>query len=313
MNRKIILTGGTGFIGSRVAARIIAHGDSPILLKRSTTDTWRIANIKDKVASYDIDKVPLETVFRKEDIDAVVNLATFYRKRDDLNDIEEMIGTNVILPTKLLQLCKEYSINRFVTAGSYFQYDLGSGNICTRTPLLGRNFYAASKNSFERMMEYYAATSECSPVSLVLFTPYGEMDNRNKLIPYIISRTIRGMAVDLTSGTQLLNLVFVDDVADAFMKSLNNNFTGSGYLRINIADQASHSVREIVRIIDKITEKTTLVNWGAIETDDLDKIENLIVNTEETKKILGWEPNVSIEEGLARTIDYYKGVKNETV
>jgi nucleoside-diphosphate-sugar epimerase len=308
MNRKILVTGGTGFIGSHVIATLLENKDVPVLLKRSFSNTWRITELIKDVISYDIDNTPLSDIFAKENIDGVINLAAYYVKKNSYYDIDKLIETNLALPTKLLELSGLNGVPVFVNAGSYFQYRLDSSHIDENTPLVARNLYAATKNSFEKIMEYYSSHFEFNTLNLVLFTPYGKKDDEKKLIPYIINRAINNENIDLTAGFQRLNMVYVDDIANAFIKALDvKKDEKNNSLRVNIASKESYSIREIVSVIETILGRSIDANWGKIEMEEMDRIQSLDIDTDVSAKVLKWKPAFSIYDGLRETIEYYKG------
>ena len=120
MNRRVLVTGGNGFIGSRVLKKLLEIGDIPIIIKRNSSDMWRIDAFLNRVISYNIDNMPLDEVFETEKIDAVINLATYYKKNNTFQDIETLVDANIKFPSQMLQLCIEHEIPIFVTSGSYF-------------------------------------------------------------------------------------------------------------------------------------------------------------------------------------------------
>ena len=308
MNKKILITGGTGFIGSHLIEEIVKRGGRPIVLKRSYSSLWRISDFINKLDFYDLDKTPLENVIKKEDVDVIINLAVNYKKNHDYSNIDEMLDTNVKLPTKLLALAKESGASSFITAGSFFQYDKNALHINQETPLLARNFYAATKNALERILEFYRSSSEIKVFEFILFTPYGERDDVNKVIPYIIRSAIKDENVELTHGFQKLYPTYVGDIVSAIIRAaeLPGGIPLPSY-RFNITDGNLYSIREIVTVIEDILDRRIKVNWSSVETGKIDLIQPLTVDTSTTEKILGWAPSVSIEEGLKRTIMYYRG------
>ncbi len=311
MNRRILITGGTGFIGSRVVIGLIRNGDTPIVIKRSSSNIWRIESILDKLIFYDIDRVTINDIFEREKIDGVINLATYYKKRDSYEDIEQMIDVNIKFPTKILELCKEKDIRIFITAGSYFQYKENINIYDNKASMNARNLYSATKNALDEIMKYYASHSKLTTINLVLFTPYGEMDHEEKVIPYIIRNALLNKSINLTAGFQKLNLVYVEDVANAFIQALEmlENNT-ERFLRINIANDNSYSIRDIVTIVENIIGKHLEVNWGDVKTEKMDEDKSIIVDTDTRERVLKWKPKTNIYEGISRTIAYYRRMIN---
>ena len=308
MNRRVLVTGGNGFIGSRVLKKLLEIGDIPIIIKRNSSDLWRINTILNKVISHNIDNLPLDKILEIEKIDAVINLAAYYKKNNIYQDIEKLVDSNIKFPSQILQLCKDHEIPIFVTAGSYFQYGTNYGSPLSSNSSIARNLYAATKSALTKIMEYYSSKYNIGTVELTLFTPYGEMDHEEKLIPYLIKHALLENPVNLSSGFQKLNLVYVEDVAAAFVKALDlvgrNSFT---HYRIDVANVKSYSIRDIVTVIEDLVQANLLVKWNYVTMNETDQDDELIIDTSTSKDMLNWQPRFDIYEGLRKTIDYYKG------
>jgi CDP-paratose synthetase len=110
--KKILLTGGTGYLGNKILKQLIENGDRVLLLKRSFSNPVRIKQYINKIDSYDSDLIPLERIFREYSIDTVVHCATNYGRGE--NDPLHVIEANLLLPLKLLELGKKYHIKSFI-------------------------------------------------------------------------------------------------------------------------------------------------------------------------------------------------------
>ena len=312
MTRRVLITGGTGFIGSHLVEELVNKKYRPIVLKRSYSNLSRISKYLNAVDFYDLDKITLEDIFKKEVVDAVVNLAVFYRKEHSYGDIDEMIDTNVKFPTKLLELSRSSGVSTFVTAGTYFQYDKNVMHIDQGTALLAKDFYAATKNALERILEFYQSSSQMKMFEFILFTPYGERDNPKKVIPYIINSALQDRSIDLTQGFQRLYPTYAKDIVSAIIKAveLPEGIRPLIY-RFNVTGGQSYSIREIVTVLEKILDRKIRVNWGGINAGKIDALQPLTVDISTTENTLGWTPNTGLEEGLRKTVIYYGGVRNE--
>ena len=312
MTRRVLVTGGTGFIGSHLVEQLVKEKYRPIVLKRSYSNLSRISKYLNAVDFYDLDKITLEDIFKKEVVDAIVNLAVFYRKDHSYVDIDEMIDTNVKFPTKLLEMSRSSGVSTFITTGTYFQYDKNIMHIDQETALLAKDFYAATKNALERILEFYKSSSEMRMFEFILFTPYGERDDPKKLIPYIINSALQGRSIDLTQGFQRLYPTYAKDIVSAIIKAveLPEGIRSSSY-RFNVTGGQSYSIREIVTVLEENLDRKIRVNWGRINTGKIDALQPLSVDITTTENTLGWTPNTTLEEGLRKTVMYYEGEKNE--
>ena len=307
MNRKILVTGGNGFIGSHVVRKLLAQGYNPILLIRNSSDMWRLNDIINKVSTFNIDEKSLNEVFKGENLGGVINLVTYYKKHNSFEEIAKMVDSNITFPSQLLQLCKDNNVPIFITAGSYFQYGINFFLSTSESPI-PRDFYAATKSAFSKIMDFYSSSSSLNVVELILFTPYGEKDHNEKLIPYLIRNTLTDQSVNLTGGFQKLNLVYVEDVASAFVNALNTHIEENKSVHLNVANAISYSIRDIITVMEDILQKHINVNWDSFTASEMDKDYMLVVDTKMTEMILKWKPQYDLYEGLKRTIEYYRGV-----
>ena len=305
MNRKILVTGGNGFIGSHVIRKLLFNKEIPIILTRKKSNMWRISDLEGQIITFDSEEPGLDKIFDREEIDGVINLATFYKKEHSFEDIERMIDTNVKFPTKLLQLCEEHQVPIFITAGSYFQY--GQNSIFnSKDTTDARDLYAATKNALTKIMEYYSSKREVTTVELILFTPYGEKDHNEKLIPYIIRNALENRFIDLTEGFQKLNLVYVEDIATAFINSLQLCESKS-HIKLEIGNIRSYSIRDVVTVIEDILGTHINVRWNAIVSNKvLDSDSLVVLDPYDNERLLNWKPKYDIYTGLRKTIEYYK-------
>ena len=307
MNRKILVAGGNGFIGSHVVRKLLSQGEKPILLIRNSSDMWRVKDIISQVNIFNVDERPLHELFKGENLSGVINLATYYKKQNTFEDISRMVDSNIKFPAQLLQLCKNYDVPTFITAGSYFQYGVNS-HMSDIENSIPRDSYAATKSALSKIMDYYSASSPIVAMELLPFTPYGEMDHDDKLIPYLIRNILSGRPVNLTSGFQKLNLVYVGDVASVFVKALDSHIEENKSVHLNVANAQSYSIRDIITVMEEILKKHINVNWNSSITNEIDKDNMFVVNTKITEMILKWKPQYDLYEGLKRTIEYYRGV-----
>jgi nucleoside-diphosphate-sugar epimerase len=114
----------------------------------------------------------LPQVFESEKIDIVIHLATCYRKEHSDEDIENMIYSNITLPTKILELCLLYKVKKFINTGTFFEYDLSVSEFTENTREQAYNLYASLKLAFSNILGYYADAHQMNIVTLRIFSPY---------------------------------------------------------------------------------------------------------------------------------------------
>jgi CDP-paratose synthetase len=284
--KRILLTGGTGYLGSKILQRLIENGNNVLLLKRSFSNPVRIKQYITNIVSYDSDLIPLEGIFRENTIDTIVHCATNYGRGE--NDPLHVIEANLLLPLKLLELGKKYHIKSFINTDTILDKRI--------------NYYSLSKKQFKDWLFVYKQDFTCINVSLEHF--YGPGDDETKFVTYIIHNLLKNVdKIDLTKGEQKRDFIYIDDVVDAFVKIINSldNFNRDFY-EFEIGTNHPLSIKQFVELAKQLSgNKHTLLNFGALPYRE-NEVMNYYVNTSEISK-LGWKCNRTIEEGLKKMIE----------
>jgi len=294
MEMKIILlTGGTGYLGSKILKQLVDNGYNIILLKRSFSNPVRIKEYINKIISYDIDLVPLERIFSENTIDTIVHCATNYGRGE--NDPLHVIEANLLLPLKLLELGKKYHVKSFINTDTILDKRI--------------NYYSLSKKQFKDWLIVYKQDYTCVNVLLEHF--YGAGDDSTKFVTYIIHNLLKNVdKIDLTRGEQKRDFIYIDDVVDAFVKIINSldNFNRDFY-EFEIGTNHPLSIKQFVELAKQLSgNKHTLLNFGALPYRE-NEVMNYNVNTSEISK-LGWKCNSTVEEGLKTMIELEKQLTN---
>lgn len=307
---KILITGGTGFIGSHLVHKLINLNYEIILLKRPTTNIWRIKDIIDKCRVYNLEKFDiLDQIFEKNDIEMVIHFATKYIKYEkNTNDIEEIIDTNIKLPSIILEKAIKNKVKYFINTGTCFEYKRLKKKLTETDPTEPFNFYSASKLAFEDFLKYYSYTNKIKSVTLRLFYPYGEKDNDYKLIPLVIKSLIENKELKLTSGEQKLDFTYVHDIVEAYIKAISFLSKSKKHYNVfNIGSGNAHTVKEIIKILQKYHKEKGKIKLGRLSYPE-NEIMYLEANNLLAKQKLNWIPKFSIERGLKKTYNFY--IKN---
>jgi nucleoside-diphosphate-sugar epimerase len=302
MNETVLITGGTGFIGSHVIEHLLDNGYRVILLKRSFSKTWRINEFKDKITCYNIDEITLDKIFQKESISAIIHLATYYKKHHTQDDIDPMIRSNILFPVELLENAKKFDVKTFINTGTFFEYDYNSLPIHENSHEKPFNFYAITKLAFENILKSYTKTEDIKSITLKIFSPYGPHDNEEKIVPLLINHALKNREIKLSHGLQKLDFIYVKDIAEAYISSLKNISMIEKYEAINIGTGFPYSIRDIVSLLEEIMGSSMNKIWSEPSNENLEVI---YPDIEKAHKILKWKPKYSLKRGLEKTLEYY--------
>ncbi len=303
MKKTLLLTGGTGFIGSHLAERLIEENYELIILKRSFSPTWRIDSLieenNDNLVLFDTDKSNLENVFNNFSIEGIFHLATAYIKNPTHEEILTTVQSNIAFPTELLDLSVKNDVKYFINTGTFFEYSLENLPLTEYSKISPYDFYSTSKVSFEEILKYYYKEYDFHASTLKLYTPYGPRDDETKIIPYLIINTLKQQKIKINNPQHRLDIVHVYDIVDAYIKLKDNILKFKDYETFNVAKDINYSLEEIYNTIK--------FNLNMGEKHEINEKEiAMFSNPKKIKNSLNWEPKIDIGEGIKNTINYYK-------
>ncbi len=225
--QTILLTGGTGFLGSHLLNALLEKDYSVVLLKRSTSNTWRIKHLLSNVQSYDVDLVSMDEIFRSNQIDAVIHTACHYGRNGD--SISSIVESNLMFGLKVLDACITGNVKTFINTDSLLPKNL--------------NTYSLSKKQFSEWLEQLS--DQIQVINLKLEHMYGPKDDSTKFISWIMSQLKENVAeIRLTKGEQLRDFIHIEDIVSAYilildkapvLRSFNEFEVGTGSL-ISVKD-----------------------------------------------------------------------------
>ena len=120
--QTILLTGVTGFLGSHLLKSLVSNGFNVIILKRSTSNTWRIEGLIENCVCYDVDIQPIEKAFEDHNIDIVLHTACCYGRNNE--SVVEIVDSNLILGLQVLDACIKFQTKYFLNTDTLLERDL---------------------------------------------------------------------------------------------------------------------------------------------------------------------------------------------
>ena len=286
MEKTILITGGTGFLGSNMVKRLVGAGWRVVVLKRSFSDMRRLREVAGEIECHDIDRRELGEIVREAGADVILHCATNYGRKE--SDPLRIVEANLLLPLRLLCLAEAS--------------EKAPAFINTDTILDKRvSAYSLSKQQFKEWLQRRAEGLVCINVALEHF--YGPEDDPSKFVTFIIQHLLQEVeGIDLTKGEQRRDLVYIDDVVEAFMRILGAVWAmRAGYYEYEVGSETVLPIREFVELVKRVAGNTrTELRFGALPYRP-NEVMDARAKTE-ALRALGWAPRTPLEEGVARTI-----------
>lgn len=307
--KKVLVTGATGFVGSNLTAKLVEAGAEVNIVSRDK-DVSKNLILKNLGQDIKVHRCNLEDFGEVEKcletispevvyhLGAVVNLARSFKVA------HECMTTNVLGTLNMLHICDSMELESFLFTSTCDVYKSGeipfreSGAIEPKSP------YAISKAACEQMCMFIHENYGIPTVVLRLSTIYGPNQKSERVIPYTIISCLKKGNLSFTSGKQTRDFTYVDDVVDGIIKaSFEKNAVGE---IINLGSDMEYSVKEIVLKIINLMGYDRRPNFGTIPNRN-SEVPRWVCDITKAKKMLGWAPETSIDEGLKKTIAWYKG------
>ena len=306
-DKQVLITGGCGFIGSEVTKQISDLGGKVTIIDNLSSGkeeyVKEISNVSLINAELN-DKEKIQNAVKEKDY--VINLAALPFIPDSYFYPNEFFETNVNATINLsLAVSKEKKIKRFVHISSSEIY--GSARhvpMDENHPTTPQSTYAVSKLAGERVVFTMHKEHNFPAVIIRPFNSFGPNITQPYIIPEIISQMLKDQD-EITLGNihSKRDLTFVSDTARGILLALVvEGIIGE---TINIGSQRALSIKELVQEISGIMKKEVSINVDStrFRPDDVD---TLVCDYNKANKLLGWKPQVSINEGLQRTIEWVK-------
>lgn len=290
---KAIITGGTGYIGSHLARYLLEKGWDIAIISKPTSDHAYIKEIESQldIFRYNGNIEELINFVKAQNADVIMHIAAAVITNYVPEQISTLVRSNIEFGTEILEAMRHSKTRLFIGTGSYWQnYKSSHYN-----PV---DLYAATKEAFEKILQYYVDAFDFRAITLRLFDVYGEDDNRPKL--WTILRDIAGTdkSIELSPGEQLLDLVHISDVVRAYESAYNLLHTNQNIRNeiYGISSEKKRSLKELVTLFEKTIKKPIKTIWGGKQY----KQREVMNPCDNYQKLPNWIPLISVEKGFSK-------------
>lgn len=303
---RIIVTGGTGFIGSNLILELQKQEHEVYNLERYVTGRYNGEKICPTVFADLRDGYAIRKIIRNIDPEIVVHTAAISAVSYSYDHSQEVIENNLIGTINLAESCLRESNNfkQFLFAGTSEEYGNNGYDIQLETnPLLPASPYAISKMACEQYLRYMKEAYDFPTTILRPFNTFGRKNDTHFLIERTIVQMLTKKAVKLIDPTPVRDWMYVDDHVNAYIACIGNRKSiGETF---NFCTGKSFTIKQTVDKIAKLIGYGGNIEWRAgPERPTESKI--IVGNYDKAKKVLGWAPKYTLDEGLQETINYWE-------
>lgn len=292
MTKCALITGASGFIASHLAKKLLSSGWKIGLLVRphSQLDSQLLSA---KIYSYDGTLGSIDQCLKDLKPNIVFHLASLFISEHKPQDIPALIDSNILFGTQLLESMTSHQVHHLINTGTSWQHFNGD-------PYHPVNLYAATKQAFEAILQYYVEAKHIRCITLKLFDSYGPDDHRKKLVNLLIASASKDEHLELSPGEQLIDLVYIDDIVKAFLIA-TEQLDKQKYLSHEIYGLSSGtriSIRQLADIISRLSGKALTVSWSARAYREREVMDPWLPSA----NLPDWEPQVSLEQGISNLL-----------
>ena len=289
--RRALVTGATGFIGSHLAQRLLRDGWDTAVIVRPGSDLAALKSIAGKLTVHEHDGTTggMIALLKTAKPDIVFHLASLFLSQHRPEDMDPLIKSNVLFGAQLLEAMTAAGIRLLVNTGTSWQHYENR----EYSPM---NLYAATKQAFETILQYYLETTPLKAITLMLFDTYGPDDPRPKLFHLLRKTAESREPLAMSPGEQLIDLVHIDDVVRAFSLAADRLSAGAvpRHESYAVSSGAPIKLRDLVELYAQITGTTVPRTWGGRPY----RQREVMVPWTNGMALPNWTPRISLAKGL---------------
>jgi len=287
--KTLLLTGTSGFIGFKFLQYALSNNFRVIdILRYKNKRNIKLIVLKKKYFKnykniFFLNNKDLSNKLRNIKVDYFINFATLYNNRHSHVQISDFIESNILFPTIIYDLVNQKT-KKIINFGSMMQHSKNK-------ELTSKNFYAATKNAFEMIGNYYAKENNKTKFyNLKFYESFGSNDTRKKMIPTLISNYKKNKTTKILSNKLALNIIHTDDIINSIRILLNNNIKSGSYC---LKNKDSIKIRHLIDLLNRDLKRKIKVKYENKSTN---------VNFNNNLKTLPkWKPIKNLKNIILKT------------
>ena len=304
---KILLTGGTGFLGHHIVKALCDRKADVTLLIQPTEKTWRLDGIESNVNIINATLANREETKKSvEEVqpEVIIHFAGLMERRRDLAILDDMYGHHVSSTINLILAADPNVTKLILNTGTSEEYGEQADPFVETLPIDPVSPYSASKGAATVMATYLSKAIALPVVTMRPFITYGPGQMHDTLIPFLIKGVLQKKTVELTEGLQYRDFIFVDDLVSCYLAVIEKAESMKSPQVFNVGTGRKTRVCDVIETIADLTNGQNYLKIGARPMRPGEP-ESMVADIQKARESLGWVPKVSLREGLEKTIAWW--------
>ena len=310
---KVLITGGTGFVGSNLARFFLSKGFEVATTVRESSNLWRIAEISDRIRKFKIDLNDsgmvlnlLETVQPS----VIIHTAAYggYHFESNFNSI---INTNFNATVNLVEAYLKSECELLINTGSSSEYGFKDSPMSENDPLDPVGAYSVSKAASTMYCRSRSVEEDKKIVTFRLFSAYGDYEEAHRLIPYLITSTLNKTKINLNNPNSKRDFIYVQDINNAYLRLIEVIDKIENGAIFNLGTGKESTIKNVVSIISELFNGNIDIEWSGKNGRISDKAKKWVADTNKLSSILGYTPRYSLHDGLIKTCEWFSENKEK--
>lgn len=292
----ILLSGGTGYIGSKLLKQLLSEGKEVACVFRNKSNFNRVELIKDRITWIHNDESSIGDFFSNYYVEGVIHCATSYGREGEFFSVVE---SNLCLPITLLRYADQWECQFFINTDSFFVNELRGAFQADHNVYLDN--YTKTKFVVRELLKENIHHFKTRIINMELQHVYGNDDSNGKFLHFLKEKLLNNAEyVELTKGTQVRDWIYVDDVVSAYLTVIKHisRFNKNEWNEVEVGTGIGTSLKDVCIKMKQVSGAKTELCFGRKEMQS-GEIEKSIANPKILLE-LGWIPTVSLEEGIGR-------------
>lgn len=306
-NRKILLTGGTGFLGHHLVQALLYRKADVTLLIQPHEKTWRLDSMDETfhiVRATLTNREETKAAVREMRHEVIIHFASMMERRRDLSILDELCAHHVESTINLIMAADPEVTKLIINTGTSEEYGEQADPFVETLPIDPVSPYSASKGAATIMATYLSKAIDVPVVTMRPFITYGPGQIHDTLIPFLIKGVLEKRTVELTEGLQYRDFIFVDDLVSCYLAVIAKSASIKTPTVFNVGTGKRLRVRDVVETIADLMSDQDDLKIGARPMRPGEP-ESMIADIRKAQEVLEWVPTVSLRDGLERTIAWW--------